>query len=178
MTKTSFRIPTAEDGSAIWDLVRRAHPLDENSMYCNLIQADHFGETCVIAEDQGRAAGWISGHILPADPETFFVWQVAVAPEARGKGLAGRMMEALLSREALAGIRQLQTTITEDNAASWALFRRASERLGADLGHAPRYERDTHFDGKHATEHLVTIRLPRALVPENAAGATDPTRAA
>ena len=40
----NLRVPTAEDGSAIWELVRSCKPLDENSMYCNLLQCDHFAE--------------------------------------------------------------------------------------------------------------------------------------
>jgi L-2,4-diaminobutyric acid acetyltransferase len=45
-----LRKPEGEDGSAVWDLVRECKPLDENSMYCNLIQCDHFSDTCVLAE--------------------------------------------------------------------------------------------------------------------------------
>ena len=45
-----LRKPEATDGAAIWDLVRACKPLDENSMYANLIQADHFRDTCVLAE--------------------------------------------------------------------------------------------------------------------------------
>ena len=32
---------------------------------------------------------------------------------------------------------------------------------GAPLTDAPHYERDAHLNGEHATEHLVTIDLPR-----------------
>ncbi len=46
-----FRKPDAKDGSEIWKLIQRCKPLDENSMYCNLVQCDHFRDTCVI----GRA---------------------------------------------------------------------------------------------------------------------------
>ena len=36
----TLRKPTSEDGSAIWDLVRSCKPLDENSMYCNIVLND------------------------------------------------------------------------------------------------------------------------------------------
>ena len=62
-----FREPVAEDGAAIWELVRRCEPLDQNSVYCNLIQASQFAGTCVVAEIDGRIAGWISGHMIPGE---------------------------------------------------------------------------------------------------------------
>ncbi|WP_212524301.1 diaminobutyrate acetyltransferase [Actibacterium sp. MT2.3-13A] len=157
--RASLRKPRAEDGAAIWSLIRRCKPLDENSMYCNLIQCDHFRDTCVVAEVDGAIAGWVSGHVLPHDPETLFVWQVAVAEEARGTGLGSRMLRELLGRDASEGVRRLQTTITADNDASWALFRRFAERMGGALESEAHFTRDTHFDGQHATEHMVTITM-------------------
>lgn len=159
----SFRIPTGEDGAAVWALVRACKPLDENSMYCNLIQCDHFAETCILAEMDGEAVGWISAYILPNDPETLFVWQVAVSDRARGRGLGRRMLFELLERDACEGVMRLKTTITRDNGASWGLFRGFARRLGARIEDEPHFTRDDHFDGRHATEHMVTIRLAEAL---------------
>ena len=155
-----FRKPEAKDGSGIWALIRACKPLDVNSMYCNLIQCEHFAGTSILAEKEGRPVGWISGHLLPEDSETLFVWQVAVAPEARGIGLGSRMLDRLLARPALAGVRQLCTTITRDNGPSWRLFQSLATRHGGTFQEAPHFTRETHFDGAHATEHLVTIRLP------------------
>jgi L-2,4-diaminobutyric acid acetyltransferase len=157
----SLRKPTAEDGSDIWQLVRDCAPLDENSMYCNLIQADHFADTCVVAELDGQIVGWVSGHMIPGE-DTFFVWQVAVSASARGMGLGRKMLTHLVERPECRSARQLKTTITKSNAASWALFRGFARSRGGDLTDAPHFERERHFDGAAATEHMVTITLPRA----------------
>ncbi|AUH32630.1 diaminobutyrate acetyltransferase [Paracoccus tegillarcae] len=156
----TFRKPEAQDGSDIWELIRSCKPLDENSMYCNLIQCDHFADTCILAEMDGEPVGWISGYLLPDAPDTLFVWQVAVAQDARGIGLAGKMLVQLLSREDMAGVLKLKTTITRDNDASWGLFRSVADRHNAVLTDEPHFRKDDHFDGEHATEHMVTIRFP------------------
>lgn len=155
-----LRKPTLEDGAAIWELVRKCEPLDTNSMYCNLVQADHFRDTCVVAERDDELLGWVSGHMIP-DQDALFIWQVAVSPEARGLGLGRSMLTHLVKRDVCADADALKTTITRDNDASWALFRGFAERLGGELEDTPHFTRDEHFDGRHATEHMVTITLPK-----------------
>ncbi|SDG76224.1 diaminobutyrate acetyltransferase [Roseospirillum parvum] len=156
-TSLSLRAPTREDGVAIHRLIAACPPLDTNSMYCNLLQCDHFADTCVIAERFGEPVGWISGYVPPGEPNTLFVWQVAVAEGARGLGLGRRMLGHLLNRPACAEVSHMKTTITADNQASWGLFRRFAERLGAPLSHTAHFKREAHFGGQHATEHMVTI---------------------
>lgn len=155
----AFRKPEPTDGAAIWRLVRDCKPLDENSMYCNLVQAEHFRDTCVVAERDGRIIGWVSGHMIP-NRDALFVWQVAVSPAARGMGLGRRMLRHLIGRDACADAARLNTTITPGNAASWALFRGLARDLGGHLSDRAHFTRDDHFDGRHATEHMVTIALP------------------
>lgn len=155
----TFRTPEAADGAEIWELIRACKPLDENSLYCNLIQCDHFADTCAVAEIERRIVGWISGYRTPKDEETLFVWQVAVHEDARGRGLGHRMLREILTRKACRGVHRIQTTITADNDASWGLFTRFAERMGAELDREPYFTRETHFRGEHATEHMVTIRL-------------------
>lgn len=158
-TMPSLRKPEASDGAEIWRLIRECKPLDENSMYCNLIQCDHFRDTCIVAEMEGQIVGWVSGYLLPDDPETLFIWQVAVSEKARGTGLGTLMLRGLLTREPCARVTRLQTTITRDNAASWALFRKFSELNDGELSSAPHFSKSLHFDDLHDTEYMVTIAM-------------------
>jgi L-2,4-diaminobutyric acid acetyltransferase len=153
----TLRKPVAEDGSSIHELVRLCSPLDENSVYCNLLQASYFSESAVVAEADGKIIGFITGFISPKDPEVLFVWQVAVSPAARGLGLGLRMLEQLSARMQKQGVRFVETTITDDNGASWALFRRFAAKHEAAIEHAPHYLRVTHFRGHHETENLLRI---------------------
>jgi len=157
--KITFRKPVAEDGARVWELIRACKPLDENSMYCNLLQCDHFADTCIVAELNGDIVGWISAYLVPSAPDTLFIWQVAVSDKARGQGLGRRMIAALLDRQECAGVRRIQTTITRENAASWALFSGFAARADGDLGSEPHFERRAHFEDRHDTEHLVTIEF-------------------
>lgn len=152
-----LRPPVATDGPAVSALIAACPPLDQNSAYCNLIQCTHFADQCVVAERDGCVVGWVSGHRPPSDPDAFFVWQVAVAAEARGQKLAGRMIEALIARPAQRGVTRLITTVTDDNEASWSLFKSLARTWNASLDRTALFERDAHFAGAHATEFLARI---------------------
>jgi len=145
-------MPGAEDGPRVTRLVASSPPLDTNSAYCNLLQCTDFRETCVLAERGRELVGWISAYRPPVSPDHLFIWQVAVHSAARGEGLALTMLDALLARPAAAGATTLTTTITPDNAASWALFQAFARRIGATLTRAPRFEQEAHFAGAHLTE--------------------------
>lgn len=152
-----MRLPTAEDGKEIHALVGRCPPLDPNSLYCNLLQAHHFAHTSIVAELDDTFVGFISAYLLPADPKTLFVWQVAVDERARGRGLALSMLSALLKRDICTGVERIETTITADNQASWALFRKLAETHDAKLSESVLFDRKAHFDGDHESEILVSI---------------------
>jgi L-2,4-diaminobutyric acid acetyltransferase len=153
----TLRAPDSRDGEEVWRLIRDCGPLDDNSLYCNLLQCDHFSDSCVAAERGGEIVGWISGYIKPGAPDTLFVWQVAVSEKARGMGLAGRMLDALIARDICEGVTGVNTTITSDNDASWALFRSFARRMEAPIEGSPHYRKDVHFAGRHDTEIMAEI---------------------
>lgn len=160
-----YRAPCSEDGANVWRLVSSCAPLDENSLYCNLLQCDHFGDTCIAAERQsdGALVGWTSGYLIPDEPQTLFVWQVAVDETVQGKGVGKRMLTTLLDRDACRQVTALKTTITTENKASWGLFSSLAKVHGGEVHREPYFRKDLHFDGRHATEHMVTIRFRSSL---------------
>lgn len=153
----TLRAPTAEDGAAVYELIAQCPPLDTNSMYCNLLQSSHFSDTSVAAELDEDIVGFISGYVLPKQPDTLFIWQVAVGEKARGQGLASRMLRDILQRPACRQVKYIETTITPDNRASWALFESLANKLSAQLNHSVMFDRQQHFAGQHETEMLVKI---------------------
>lgn len=152
-----LRKPEAGDGMAVWQLIADCPPLDRNSAYCNLLQCTDFADTCIVAERGDDVVGWISGYRPPAERDTLFVWQVAVHEDARGCGLAGRMLEGLLERPDCDGVAKIKTTITPDNDGSFALFRSFAKRAGAAFDETAGFDKHEHFDGMHDSERLITI---------------------
>jgi L-2,4-diaminobutyric acid acetyltransferase len=132
-------------------------PLDPNSLYCNLLQCTHFAGTSALAESGGEVVGFVSGYRPPTHPDSLFVWQVAVSGRARGQGLGKRLMLDILARPENRGLRFLRTTITGDNAASWAMFESLARELGASTHRQLLFDADRHFAGQHDSEHELVI---------------------
>lgn len=152
-----LREPNAADGADVSRLVANCPPLDRNSTYCNLLQCSHFSETSVAAFDNGQLVGFISGYRIPSQPETLFIWQVAVGETARGLGLASAMLKQIIDRPHNQNISHLETTITESNDASWMLFKRFARRCNSPFEQQIMFDRDEHFLGQHDTEFLLRI---------------------
>lgn len=145
------------DGQKIWQLVRETGVLDPNSVYCYLLLCDHFRETCRVAEQDGKIIGFVTAYKLPGKDNTLFIWQIGIAVEARGRGIAKKLVLELLSGKACKNINTLQATISPSNSASMALFRAIARHL--ETGFAEReYFAEELFPGmQHEKENLVTV---------------------
>lgn len=153
-----FIKPDATHGFEISELVKRCPPLDINSTYCNLIQCEHFSQTCTTAiNDRGDVIGFVSGYLIPERPYTIFIWQVAVEPVHRGKGLATEMLMDILRREHCRGVSFIETSITLPNRPSWTLFKKLADALHAPTETNILFDQRTHFNGQHETEMLMRI---------------------
>ncbi len=149
--------PQPTDGPHVSALIAACPPLDENSRYCNLLQCSHWSDTSVAAWMGDSLVGFMSGYIVPGQPDTYFVWQIAVHSDARGQNLTQRLLDFALGAEACAGVRYLQTTITEENTASKRVFQKLAERRDTQIRSEPFFTREDHFAGQHDTEFLFTI---------------------
>ena len=152
-----LRKPTAQDGLSVHQLITQTPELDSNSCYCNLLQCSHFSDTSIIAVKQDKVLGFISGYRIPERPDTLFIWQVAVSAEARGCGIGIQMLKQLLARNESKTITHIETTITETNDASWALFNRLAKHFEAPLKRTVMFDRVTHFNDEHDSELLARI---------------------
>ena len=152
-----FRHPNREDGQAVHELIESCGTLDVNSLYCTFLQCTHFANTCMLAEVGGEVVGWVSGYRPQEEPNAIFVWQVAVAERARGRGLAKHLIARLIESRSCVGVDRIKTTITPDNEASWRTFGSMARTLDAPLSDAVWLCEERHFGGEHGSEHLLTI---------------------
>lgn len=157
-----YREPRLDDGARIHRMVLEAGTLDVNSAYLYFLLSDHFRDTCVIAESDSVPCGFLTACRLPRAPDTLFIWQVAVHPDWRGKGIASGLLDALSQRAWFEDIRRIELTISPDNTASQALFKRFAVRLARPITVLPYLSAKMLNSGQqsdHQPEDLYTIEL-------------------
>ncbi|MBW2508117.1 MAG: diaminobutyrate acetyltransferase [Deltaproteobacteria bacterium] len=152
-----FRHPTVPDGLALWRLVREAGTLDLNSTYAYLMVCRDFADTCIVADQAERITGFVMGYRPPRKTDTVFVWQIGVAPDARGHGLASVLLDRLLQAPACAAVRFLETNVTPSNRASRSLFESLARRLGAPIEELEGFASALFPDRLHEPERLLRI---------------------
>ena len=165
-TSVTIEHPSIGDGPHLWRLATEAGSLDVNSPYSYLLWCRDFAGTSVVARDGDRPVGFISGYTRPERPRILFVWQVAVAPTHRRRGLARRMLDRLADSLAPRGVEAVEATVTPSNESSTRLFTSFAEARGATV------QRDVLFaedlfpgGGAHEPEVLFHIGPLRRATP-------------
>ena len=153
---TVLRPPRVGDGAQIWRIAKDSHVLDVNSSYAYLLWCRDFAGTSVVSEVDGRVAGFVIGYLRPQDPETVFVWQVAVDRSQQGRGTGTALIEKLLDSVASHGVSALETTVSPDNPASIAMFASVARRRGHAMTRKPLFDPGA-FPDHHVAEDLYRI---------------------
>ncbi|WP_274364140.1 diaminobutyrate acetyltransferase [Paenibacillus thermotolerans] len=153
----TIRKPNKTDGGRIWEIVRNSEKLDVNSPYSYLLLGKYFHDTCAVAEFDGEPVGFVTGFRHPARKDTWFVWQIAVEEQARGRGVGRALLEHVLNRPEHADIRYIETTISPSNAASQQLFLRLARERKAVCEITECFTSQLFPEGAHEDEMLFQI---------------------
>lgn len=154
----NFRKPVLNDGYGIYQLIKASPPLDLNSSYLYFLQASHFSDTCIVVEQDEAIIGFISAYYRPDKPQCLFVWQVAIAESARGRGLAKAMLLGLIKNQPSDSVMtELACTISPSNKASQGLFSSFAKTHGLIMETSP-FINEAHFgEDNHEAEDLYII---------------------
>ncbi len=149
-----LRTPCRTDGLLLWRLAVEAGGLDVNSPYSYHLWCRDFAATSVLARCGGDPAGFVTGYRCPDAPERLFVWQVAVHPASRGRGLGVAMLHYLVAGDDPP--RWMEATITPSNRASQRMFERLATQYQAPVVRKPFLHADD-FPEQHEAEILLEI---------------------
>lgn len=155
--QVEIRKPKVSDGGPMWELVKETGVLDVNSSYSYLMLSKFFQDTCMVAVNSERLIGFVTGFKPPHEPDTLFVWQIAVSDHYRGQGLGTRLLHQLVSQQE--NIRYVTATISPSNKPSQSLFRKFASTFGTSVSvdTAQGFTADQFPGGNHEAEHLFRV---------------------
>lgn len=146
--------PRTDDGVALRQLAAETGVLDVNSTYSYLLWCRDFAATSVIARLDDQVVGFVTGYRRPDAPDVLMVWQVAVGAAARGRGVAGRMLDTLWAQ--VPDVSFMETTVTPDNEASIAMFTAFARRNGTEIRRSDLFSAEL-LGHDHQPENLYRI---------------------
>ncbi|WP_085505439.1 diaminobutyrate acetyltransferase [Thalassobacillus devorans] len=147
----TFSEPNLDDGKAMWELVDNSS-LDQNSAYKYLMMSEFFSDTCVVAKEDDKLVGFVTAFIPPEHPDVVFVWQIGVDSSQRGKGVASKLLNELVAREACQDVHYLEATVTPSNEASQSLFRRLARDHDTECKVTERFTEEMFPGDEHEEE--------------------------
>jgi diaminobutyrate acetyltransferase len=153
----NIRTPELADAAAIWRLVEQSETLETNSCYAYLLLCRDFADTCLVAYDGDRLAGFVAAYTPPSRPNVVFVWQIGVDSRDRGRGLGRQLLTRLVDDAVTRGVQYMEATVTADNRASLGLFRSFASRGGWPLTESGHFEPRHFADPQHDAELLIRI---------------------
>ena len=147
--------PSKEQGKKIYKLVQDTKVLDVNSEYLYLLQTTHFSDICSVATYEDKVIGFVSGYMIPNEPNTLFIWQVAVDSDFRGNDLARRLIMDIIQRKEL-NVNFLHTTVSPSNNSSIRVFEKVASHYETKMEKADFFE-ISDFTNQHEEEVLYKI---------------------
>lgn len=157
MSEITLRPPTELDAAPLWNLIAEVGGLERNTCYAYLLLCTHFASSSLVATRDTRLVGFVLGYRPPSHPDSMFVWQVGVHPDARGHGLATRLLEAFAELPAHRECRFLEATVGTSNEGSRALFRGFAHRRGLPCEEGPGFGAALFASANHEDEDLFRI---------------------
>ncbi len=93
--------------------------------YVYWIMEGYFPSSNYVASIENKIIGFICA--LPSiDKKCYFIWQIVVASDYRGKKIATLLVNRIIEEAKLKGYNKLELTINCDNIASYKLFERTT----------------------------------------------------
>ncbi len=117
LRKASF-----DDYIKLYELIGEIEGIVQHPTHFYKIMITYFGNSIPIVSLNGRIVGFLLGFVSQTDPDEFFIWQLGVSPQHRGKGIAGKIMDYTLSIATESGCRRITATVETTNKPSQLLF--------------------------------------------------------
>lgn len=111
-----------DDIQKVRHFVSLCKPLGVHTGYTYWMLFHYFGESCYLMEENGVPIGYVSGMKSNTFKDVFFLWQIGVAQEFRGKGYSYLLLEKVVEAAKKLGCKTMQFSIEPDNEASFKTF--------------------------------------------------------
>ncbi len=129
-----------DDIPAVIELLDKGKPyVLPHHDYVYWIMEEYFSSSNYVVFEENKIIGFICA--LPSlDKKSYFIWQIVIAEEYRGKKVATLLVDKIVDEAKLRGFNKLELTINCLNKASYNLFNRIASEHKGDLRNIGEYK--------------------------------------
>lgn len=117
-----IREASVEDYLDLHDLVGKIEGIVQHPTHFYKIMLQYFGNSIIVAVDNDELVGFLLGFVSQTNPEEYFIWQLGVDPQHRGKKIAGKIMKSTIDTARRFGCKKVTATVETTNKPSQGLF--------------------------------------------------------
>lgn len=118
-----------EEYLGLYNLVGRIEGIVQHPTHFYKIMISYFGNSILIAKEKASFVGFLLGFASQVKPSEYFIWQLGVDPQHRGKKIAKKIMEETIITAEKIGCKYVTATVETTNKASQALFESCGFRI-------------------------------------------------
>jgi len=125
--KMLIRNGTEADLNEVMDLVASCPPLVLYDDFTYWVLLRFFGDCCLVFEEDQSIVGYVSGVASTKQEGVFYLWQIAIDPQHRGKRYAASLIGEMIRIARDKTCHSFQFSIAPDNEISLRVFSRISK---------------------------------------------------
>lgn len=150
---------TDKDIDRIRQFVNLCNPLTLHTPYTYHVLFTHFFDSCLVIEENNVIIGYISGIKSSPLKATFFIWQIGIAKEFRGKGYSTLLIEKIIEIAKKQGCTSVQFTIEPDNDKSFNTFSRFAKKNNFVMNKLSTFEYYDSLSGEDNLENVYEFKI-------------------
>lgn len=158
-TSANVRSWTENDAALLKSLATECQPLLVNGVYVNIFLAKYFGNSCFILEIDKQPIGFISGLKGTVDPKVFFLWQMGLAQNQRGKGYSTVLIERIFEAARDLKCKKVQFSIAPTIDSSFHAISRFAARNRLNMSIIEEKKYSDPLTGKQGHEVFYEIKI-------------------
>ncbi|SHJ01432.1 GNAT family N-acetyltransferase [Lutispora thermophila] len=128
-----IRSMESKDIAAVRELIDYCKPLDLHTPFTYWILSEYFNNTCFVLEDEDEIVGYTGGMKSSSMDRTFYLWQIGLMPDYRGKGYFNMLMDQIINEVKAIGCKFLEFSVLSDNYQSINAFSNYAKKKGLPI---------------------------------------------
>ncbi len=113
---------TVDDLSDIHQFIGNLEGLVQHPVHFYRIMIEYFGNSFFVMRNEEKIAGFVWGFVSQTNRDIFFLWQIGVSKEYRGKNVAKKLIEKLIASAGELRVKKIHATVETGNIASCRMF--------------------------------------------------------